>query len=79
MTLSLLPPLLDTSMISFPINKPINHILHFAIVKSGRDDHAKAAFGSDILPVDDNVRRLAGQVIANEDTLLIRSTSPLRG
>ncbi|RYR14124.1 hypothetical protein Ahy_B04g070759 isoform B [Arachis hypogaea] len=55
-----------------------NHILHFATVGYGRDDRAKAAFGSDDLPVDDDVRRLAAQVTAIEDALLIRSTSPLR-
>ncbi|MED6206826.1 hypothetical protein PIB30_030272 [Stylosanthes scabra] len=57
----------------------IHHqILHFATVGSGRDDRSKAAFGSDDLPVDDDVRRLAAQVTAIEDALMIRSTSPLR-
>ena len=41
-------------------------------------DRAKAAFGSDDLPVENDLRRMAAKVTAIEDALMLRSTSPLR-
>lgn len=47
----------------------------------GAEDRSKAAFGSDDVPVDEEVRRKAGQVMGIEDALLLkvgRRVSPLR-
>lgn len=47
----------------------------------GAEDRSKAAFGSDDVPVDEEVRRKAGQVVGVEDALLLkvgRRVSPLR-
>ncbi|KAH7545642.1 hypothetical protein FEM48_Zijuj01G0115000 [Ziziphus jujuba var. spinosa] len=47
----------------------------------GAEDRSKAAFGSDDVPVDEEVRRRAGLVVSIEDALLLkvgRRVSPLR-
>lgn len=47
----------------------------------GAEDRSKAAFGSDDVPLDEEVRRKAGMVISIEDALLLkvgRRVSPLR-
>ncbi|KAJ7969301.1 alpha 1,4-glycosyltransferase family protein [Quillaja saponaria] len=51
------------------------------IVGPGLEDRSKAAFGSDDVPVDEEVRRKASQVKGIEDALLLkmgRRVSPLR-